>query len=68
MIVSYVAFTWFCTALVVVVSAAWLVVDIVRLRRALPYSQASHDQVFGSIIGIFCALIGLAGALRFHLG
>jgi exosome complex RNA-binding protein Rrp4 len=68
MIVSHTAFMWFCSALIGVVSAAWLVVDVVRLRRALPYSPASHDQVFGSVVGICVALLGLAGVLRFHLG
>jgi hypothetical protein len=68
MIVSHTQFMWFCSALIGVVSAAWLVVDLIRLRRALPYSPATHDQVFGSVIGIVVALVGITGVLRFHLG
>lgn len=68
MIVSHTTFMWFCSALIGVVSAAWVVVDVVRLRRALPYSPASHDQIFGSFIGIVVGLLGVLGVLRFHLG
>ena len=67
MIVSHTAFMWFCSALIGGVSVIWLVVDVVRLRRALPYTPATHDRVFGSVIGIVVALAGIAGVLRYHL-
>jgi len=49
-------------------SAAWFVVDTIRLRRALPHSKETHDRVFGSIVGLAVATIGLAGVVQFYLG
>ncbi|MCG8417505.1 MAG: hypothetical protein MJE77_06120 [Proteobacteria bacterium] len=58
------------SAVVFFPSATWLVVDIVRLRRALAMEEGDdrHDRVFGSIIGVIMAAIGVAGVLKFHLG
>jgi hypothetical protein len=70
MIVSHEVFLWFCSALVIGLSAAWIVVDIVRLRRALRDGAAGvdvHDRVFGSIVGMVIGVVGLVGAARFHL-
>jgi hypothetical protein len=71
MIVSHVHYIWFVTALTFGVSASWLVVDLVRLRRALAEREATparHDRIFGSIIGLVVALVGIGGVLRYHLG
>lgn len=68
MITSPEVFVWIVTALVFCTSSAWVVVDIVRLRRALAEGRAAHDRVFGSIIGLAVALIGIVGVLKFHLG
>jgi hypothetical protein len=67
MIVPAVYFTWFVTALIFCVSAVWLVVDTVRLRRALREGRAAHDRIFGSIIGLAVAIIGIVGVLIYHL-
>jgi hypothetical protein len=67
MIVPAVYFTWFVTSLIFVVSVAWLVVDTVRLRRALREGRAAHDRIFGSIIGLTVAVIGIVGVLIYHL-
>lgn len=71
MIVSHEIYIWFVTALTVGTAASWLVVDIVRLRRALAETEATperRDRIFGSIIGLVVAIIGIVGMLRFHLG
>lgn len=77
MIVSQEHYIWFVTAVTFGTSASWLVVDIVRLRRALaerdgmpdgPDQPSRHDRVFGSLIGLVVAAIGIAGVLRYHLG
>ena len=75
MIVSPLVFTWFCSVLTFVVAAIWIVVDLVRLSRALrdralgaaPAPEV-HDRVFGSVIGMIVGAIGMAGVLHFHLG
>jgi hypothetical protein len=70
MIVSFEFFEWFVTALIFVVSVVWLGVDTVRLRRALRDVGAPnrHDRIFGSIIGLAVATVGVVGVLLYHLG
>jgi hypothetical protein len=70
-LISAVAFGWLMTAMVVGISASWIVVDIVRLRRALRDDTAHptvRDRVFGSIMGIIIGSIGVGGGLLHHLG
>lgn len=67
MIVPAEYFVWFVTALVFGTAVSWLVVDIVRLRRALPQGRAAHDRIFGSIIGLAMAVGGMVGVLKYHL-
>jgi hypothetical protein len=55
------------TVLVSALCAFWLVWDGILLRRHLFRRQGSHDQVFGSIIGLVIATIGIIGVIRFHL-
>lgn len=75
MIVSHQHFIWFVTVVTVGTGLVWLVVDTVRLRRALAARAvtaaergARHDRIFGSIIGLMVALVGIIGMLRYHLG
>lgn len=71
MIVSHEIYIWFVSVLTCGTGVSWLVVDTVRLRRALAEREATparHDRIFGSIIGLIVALIGLVGVLRYHLG
>jgi hypothetical protein len=59
---------WIGTFLVASLSGFWLVWDALRLRRYLPRGRAAHDEIFGSVVGIVTAIIGLIGVLRYHLG
>lgn len=69
--VSHTTYIWLCTALTGGVSGAWLVVDAIRLRRAIrdradaPASR--HDRIFGSVIGLTVAAIGVAGTIAYHV-
>ena len=69
MIVSETVFIWFCTIMTAGLSGAWIFVALCRLRRALrdDVSRAPvRDRVFGSMIGIAVAVVGLVGMLRWH--
>ncbi len=59
---------WVGTFLVASLSGFWLVWDALRLRRFLPRGRAAHDEIFGSVIGIAIAVMGLYGVLRYHWG
>ena len=67
MIVSEVAFIWFASGCILLISVCWLVWDAIRLRRFWPRRTEEHDQVFGSIIGLLVSLIGIIGVMRYHL-
>jgi hypothetical protein len=69
-IASHAVFMWVCTFLVAGLSGGWFVLDVFRLRQVLregPASVAFHDRVFGSIIGLICGVIGVTGAVLYHL-
>lgn len=68
MIFSREVFEWIISGIIFGSSAGWFIVDIVRLRRALPYSKETHDRVFGSIIGLIMCAAGMAGVIKYHLG
>lgn len=68
MIVSHLHYMWFITLAIFLSSVVWLVVDAVRLARAWPEGKDAHDRIFGSIIGLIVALVGIGGVLKFHLG
>ena len=70
MIVPHAYFIWFVTAMAAGISVGWFAVDAVRLRRTLrePPSASRHDRLFGSVIGLVIAAIGIVGVLRYHLG
>ena len=59
---------WIGTFLIVSLAGFWLVWDSIRLRRFLPRGRAAHDEIFGSVVGIVTAIIGLIGVVRYHWG
>jgi hypothetical protein len=70
LIVGAHAFDWFVTLLTGVVAGWWIVVDSVRLRRALGGDRgrgAVKDQIFGSIVGLVIGAIGIFGVVMHHL-
>jgi len=70
LIISAHAFDWFVTLLTGVVAAWWILVDSVRLRRALAGDRdrgAVRDQIFGSIVGLVIGAIGVFGVVMHHL-
>lgn len=64
-------FEWFVTALVIIPALSWVVVDIVRLRRALAGKELPahdrRDRIFGSMIGLLVASMGITGSVLYHL-
>ena len=65
LIVSPRDFQWFVTAITGGASAYWVAIDSVRLRRALREERrtaATRDRIFGSIVGLAIAAIGLVGS------
>jgi hypothetical protein len=70
-LVSPAVFAWLMTVMVIGISGSWIVVDIVRLRRALRDRDrlgSVRDRVFGSIIGMVIGAIGVVGGFLHHLG
>ena len=65
LILSHRGMQYFVTYLTGVVAAYWVVIDSVRLRRALKSDRgkgAVRDQIFGSIVGLVIGAIGIIGA------
>jgi len=63
-------FVWVCLAVTGIVAAIWIGVDVGRLRHALTGDRTSgfvRDRIFGSLIGIVVALVGVLG-VALHLG
>ena len=70
MIVSHATFMTAISVTSVAVSAWWISVDALRLRRSVreqPRTGWVRDRIFGSVIGITCGLIGLVGIALFNL-
>jgi hypothetical protein len=67
MIVPEQYFLWFISTMVAGLAVGWMIVDIVRLRRALAEGKDAHDRIFGSIMGLVMAILGLIGVLKHHL-
>jgi hypothetical protein len=67
-LLTYAQLMWFATIMTTGLAGFWLVWDLFRLRRFWPKGRAAHDEIFGSIIGITIALMGLIGVVGFHLG
>ncbi|MEZ4360209.1 MAG: hypothetical protein R3B48_08510 [Kofleriaceae bacterium] len=50
-------------------SCAWLVYDtrnLLRLRGADRRDPLVRDKLFGYVIGIITAIVGIVGVLRYH--
>ncbi len=65
LIVSPRDFQWFVTLITGGAAAYWIVIDSLRLRRALRDDTARpsvKDRVFGSLIGLAIGVIGIVGA------
>jgi small-conductance mechanosensitive channel len=61
---------WFVTIVTMSLSSAWLVYDIVnllRLRNADRRDPLVRDKLFGYVIGVVTAVVGIVGVLRYHL-
>jgi hypothetical protein len=67
-IVSELAFYWFTTVALALSGAGWLVIDLVRLRRALRAEPRDPDYLFGCLIGLAIIIVGLVGVARRHFG
>lgn len=62
--------TWFVTIGTMALSLVWLVYDtrnLWRLRGADRKNPLVRDKLFGYVIGIITAVIGIIGVLRYHL-
>ena len=72
LLVSPHVFDIFVSLVTGIVAATWVVVDIVRLRRALADGTSSRasvrDRVFGSVVGILIGAVGIVGVTIHHLG
>jgi len=69
LIMSHRDFQWFVTLLTGGVATWWVLVDTIRLRRALRADVrrgAVKDQIFGSIVGLVIGAIGIIGSYLGH--
>ena len=70
MIVSQVVFEWVATALIAGLALGWGVVDTMRLRKSLRDDTTDpvvRDRIFGSLIGITIAILGVVVVVRYHV-
>jgi hypothetical protein len=68
-IVSATTFKWFLILVTGVVSALWLVYDVINLVRARNLDRSvgvNRDKQFGYAMGIVIASVGVIGVLRFQ--
>lgn len=66
LIVSHQTFRWFVTIMTGGAATYWLLIDSLRLRKALAADRrkgAVRDQIFGSIVGLTIGAIGVVGAV-----
>lgn len=62
--------TWIVTIGTMALSSAWLVYDtrnLMRMRGADRKNPLVRDKLFGYVIGIITAIVGIVGVLRYHL-
>ena len=70
MIVSHHDYIWFIALFTGLVAAYWILVDTVRLKRALAGDRsdaAIRDRIFGSIIGLVVGAVGVIGVVDYML-
>ncbi len=68
-IVSAHVFRWFLILITGVVSALWLVYDVINLIRSRNLDRSvgtNRDKHFGYVMGIVIASVGVIGALKFQ--
>ncbi len=66
LLVSHETFRWFVTIVTGGAASYWLVIDSLRLRKALAGDRAKgavRDQIFGSFVGLTIGIIGVVGAV-----
>ncbi len=69
-LLSHDQFMWFASFTVLALAIGWFVVDSVRLARALRQDRSDphvRDLIFGGIIGLMVASLGIGGVLHYHL-
>lgn len=68
-LVSHDTYMLTCALLTGGVAGYWVVIDSVRLRRALSEDRQDRvvrDRIFGSLIGIAVGAIGVFGSLNYY--
>lgn len=66
---SHANYMLFCCLLTGLAAAYWIVIDSVRLRRALREDRSDpvvRDKIFGSTIGLVIGAIGVFGSLNYY--
>jgi hypothetical protein len=69
-LVSPEVFGWVMSALTLGLAGPWIVVDTIRLRRALAEDATRapvRDRIFGSIVGLAMGAIGVTGVVLYNL-
>jgi hypothetical protein len=62
-------YEWITTLLIAGLAVGWGIVDIVRLRAALREDTRDavvRDRIFGSLIGLTIAVLGIIVVVRYH--
>jgi len=62
-------YRWLTTALIAGLALGWGVVDTVRLRAALRDDRSDpvvRDRIFGSLIGLAIAVLGVIVVVRYN--
>ena len=70
MILPQYIYEWVTTALIAGLALGWGVVDTVRLRAALRDDTSDpvvRDRIFGSLIGLTIAVLGVIVVIRYHV-
>jgi hypothetical protein len=67
MIVSQTVYIGFVTLMVIGLVIGWIIHDGKNLVRTLRRQVDDPDLLFGSVIGLLLAAIGLAGVIMYHL-
>ena len=69
MILPHEVYVWVITLLIAGLAVGWGVVDTVRLRAALRDDTRDpivRDRIFGSLIGLTIAVLGIIVVVRYH--